>query len=834
MDHFNANLLVADVLTKLTTIAILGLVENTQDSLVSTRAFRLSRAASTGDWLTELDGLLAQDIRRITVDTTVGQWLSDIDTFLRKAKRRDDRDALATVALPLSTLRANLLGLDAEQARISPIAMMRWLTEIRNKTVGHGALGANFWHSQTPTIEAAVEWLVRRTPLWAADLIVVVQSSEGPLGRTLRGVEPTGTMATDEIDLGQSGCRIASTVWQLPSLIWISPADNQTYIANGSWRESDASAELLCHSIAAAHASEGRMRRPMPAYAVPPPEPTAPSETEGASRLHLDGHVAENLPPQSHDYVRRDTLEDELRRVLSDPSKRHLVNVKGIGGSGKTSLVLRLSHELASQGLDCPYSQIIWISSREVDLTLRGPKPVRRAAGDLTEVWDTYCALWESSEDPKSCFEDALQDASSPALVVIDNFETFDDQEAAYAYFDDVVHPPSKVVITSRHDFRGDFQIKVRGMDRKEAGALIRGAARAADREGLVDEPVIDRIHSGCQGHPYAMKLVASNLVGKPGLTQLLGQVLSDSAVLEALFRASLDGISEDGEFVFLLVSRFDSGVSDVALRVAIAPEGLALDAAVQELRQRSLLDIEDDESLYSMPAMAREFAKVLAAGHVHGVSVGEAESYLRRWPGLVAGDVADAAQAMVASLSDGHREVRGRSTIGTLETIAESDSRGWLYLARGLRAVGGEAMRIDAAYKRAVEASPSNSGVLNEWSDSATDAERKLELKVQAVSANPKNFKLASNVAKLLSAVRAADKHRFSKLKWSSLMAPVAAALEDSLSQLDGNDCSRLAWLYLNMQEPDAAIRAVKHGQRIEPDNANIAKLVDRLDIGP
>ena len=58
-------------------------------------------------------------------------------------------------------------------------------------------------------------------------------------------------------------------------------------------------------------------------------------------------------------------------------------------------------------------------------------------------------------------------------LVILDNFETFNNQEAAYAYLDEFVQPPAKASITSRHVFAGDSPVEVRGMSEDEADQLL-------------------------------------------------------------------------------------------------------------------------------------------------------------------------------------------------------------------------------------------------------------------------------------------------------------------------------------------------------------------------
>lgn len=52
------------------------------------------------------------------------------------------------------------------------------------------------------------------------------------------------------------------------------------------------------------------------------------------------GVVPHNLPPRPFGYVRRGALEETMKWYLLDTKRRHLINLRGPGGFGKTSLIL--------------------------------------------------------------------------------------------------------------------------------------------------------------------------------------------------------------------------------------------------------------------------------------------------------------------------------------------------------------------------------------------------------------------------------------------------------------------------------------------------------------
>src|SRR5262249_25048208 len=99
------------------------------------------------------------------------------------------------------------------------------------------------------------------------------------------------------------------------------------------------------------------------------------SHTEGDSTLRVVGRCFANLPPIAKDYIKRDELESDLLSVLSN-DRNPIVTLVGRGGIGKTSLALKVLHELAESKKD-RFLGIIWLSARDIDLLPTGAKLVK-------------------------------------------------------------------------------------------------------------------------------------------------------------------------------------------------------------------------------------------------------------------------------------------------------------------------------------------------------------------------------------------------------------------------------------------------------------------------
>jgi hypothetical protein len=838
MQHFAVALHLSDVIAKLHALTLLGVLERAA-SAPSTLSFELARASSAGSWVAALRDATLRVQPTMLADVGADEWLARLQAWLTHKRGRPDESSVKAVLGPLANLSELLSEPDGPTRRSpkTPVDLMDLMVEVRNKTTGHHAYGPDFWAAHVPTVTGASEWMAGQSPLWELDLALPLTREGRAVARILTGPEPVRTVEADGIP-PESPVYIVGRqpVTALGPLVWIDSATNLTYLANGSWRDSDSSAEFLCHSLEATKPGEGCRRRELPEFAIRPAALPS-SETEGEDSLLLvPGVVPNNLPPGIPEYVSRGVLEETTRAYLTDAKRRHLINVRGSGGFGKTSLVVKLCHELVSDEHHCPYDAVVWMSARDVDLTMRGATPVRRAEESLSDVWRRFARLFGEMEESgaREVFETAMREES--VLLVLDNFETFEDQEHTYEYLDDLVQPPAKIIITSRHVFTGDYAVEVKGMGDHEADQLLIQAARAAGVEPLMTPQVRKKILDRCQGHPYGMKLVASQVKSEAGLSDLLNQVLRSEDLLDALFRRSIDDLrdNEDAVFVFLLVGQFQGGLPEVAARVVTEPASIDLDEAVRELLHRSLIEIVGEgNARYDMPAMAREFSHKHFAGHLLQTDIAGATAFLRTWPALVQGRVAEAAESI-------SRDVRSTKlarpdierAIRALHVLAAFDPRVWAIVARAERTTGASEEVWESAYKRAVEAEPSRPDLLYEWSEAASNSDRQIELKVQAVSADRANIALASRVANLLNGLYARDRSRYSGVRWSGLMGRVIDALEASFLELDSEALSRLAWLYIHAGRSNEARRVVEQGLAVDCANQSIRKLAERQKI--
>ena len=151
--------------------------------------------------------------------------------------------------------------------------------------------------------------------------------------------------------------------------------------------------------------------------------------------------IHHNLRSPIRPLIGRKTEAARLLGLLSPRHAAHLISVDGIGGVGKTTLVLEVAHRClrASTGeapdLAVPtFDAIIFASAKQLHLTPHGLKTASQAQRTLYDIFheiartlDRVDILRVARQDQPQRVRDAL--ACQRTLLFVDNLETMDNKQ---------------------------------------------------------------------------------------------------------------------------------------------------------------------------------------------------------------------------------------------------------------------------------------------------------------------------------------------------------------------------------------------------------------------
>lgn len=340
----------------------------------------------------------------------------------------------------------------------------------------------------------------------------------------------------------------------------------------------------------------------------------------------------QNLPQRSYTQFvgRQAELAKLTQLLLPHPRSRHfVVTLDGIGGVGKSALALELAYRYRDGYTMLPederFAAIVWVSAKRTLLTASGIQQRQQTfntLGDLyreiVTVLEQPAILQSDSNQRRSLVERAL--STQRTLLIVDNLETVDDEELLT--FLREIPDPTKVIVTTRHRIDIAYTIRLTGMPRDDALALMEVEA---GRKGVELPPAaMDDLFRRTGGIPLAIvwSIGLMNLGHSVELVlRRLGSGHSDIA--RFCFAESVARIrGRDAERLLFALSLFERSVSRAMLGdvAGLGDDVISRDDGLAELLQLSLIDQNGDrfkllplthsfalETLAQQPTLKRE-----------------------------------------------------------------------------------------------------------------------------------------------------------------------------------------------------------------------------------
>lgn len=842
--YFFSLLLAGEALAKIVILGITSAIEDDKDRNRYRLEHSLVRSDGLGDWSRVIEDALSGPASQYL--------LSDARTEqaeLTKLCREGDWQYASVVALKSAL---DYLEIASEEVPVKS-DMKRWFrlfATLRNKTRAHGA-------TQFAKTGKAAEHLERSVNLFYQNF-ALFQRSWAYLHRNYSGKYRVSSITTEcapfeflKKDATFSFPNGIYIFFGKPCLVPLlhSNAELQDfYFSNGGL--SGKRFELLSYY------TDDKIDGDATTYSTPPGT-LPPSETEGHGELLPKGNCFSNVPDLIRDYIPRPKLEEELLKLFLD-DRRPIITLVGRGGIGKTSLSLKVIQHLYQERR---YEAIIWLSARDVDLQLSGPKPVRPLVLSTDDMSKFYADLVLSPEKTKekgfnarSYFEKQLQKSDiGPCLFVFDNFETTQNPIEMFNWIDSFIRLPNKALITTRlRDFKGDYPLEVLGMEDAEARALIDQTATHLGVKSLLNGVYIADLISRSAGHPYVIKILLGEVSKAGQLVNIDRIVAASDEILVALFERTYASLTPCAQRAFMTLADWNSSVPRLALEAVLLrsiEERSEVEKGIESLLQFSMAEIQispkDNQEFIRLPLVASVFGKKKLNVSPFKTAVKVDVEILQMLGTNQRDDIhLGLAQQLKRFIGNISRRIDAGGSFETyapiLEMICRSYNPGWLLLARwhmesstfvGFEKAKEEVRRF-LENKPIGEDSPEAWKILGHACHLTNDSLGEIHAFIERAKISSIPFYDISNTANRLNRLLHDGSLDMDKDEKRLLAQTLSEVLEKRRKEASADDLSRMAWLAFHLDQKAKAREYAEAGLVMDPENYHCKNILSRLEI--
>jgi hypothetical protein len=354
-----------------------------------------------------------------------------------------------------------------------------------------------------------------------------------------------------------------------------------------------------------------------------------------------------NLPHLDHPkFIGRKAELQQLLKQINPNYRQHISTVEGIGGVGKTALVLEAAYlcwqvkqKQIKIDVDIPiFDAIIFTSAKKTYLTSKGILKRPRFEETLQEIFriiadvlnEPSIIMAQEDDDDKQLKLVYESLSKQRTLLIIDNMETISDkEEEAVISFLDALPPPTQAIITSRQRIAMCKSIRIFQLPEKESFQLI--AQEAENKEIKITNYQAKMLFKQFGGIPVALIYAVGQRAMGYSLKKILG-ILDLKSLPEDLalflFERSIAPLRDKPAYKLLMsMTLFQTTPTKDAL---IAVAGLQqkpsdVEKGLAQLQQLSL--ISEEENRYYILSITRQYALDELAKHPEFLEVAR-----KRW----------------------------------------------------------------------------------------------------------------------------------------------------------------------------------------------------------
>lgn len=841
-EYFFALLLAGEALFKTVTLAMVAALDDDKDRNRYRLEYTLARADGLGDWGRALEDALSGPASQfLAIDARSDQ------TELARVVGGEAWQFKSVMLLKSALVQ---IGIEGEEVPVKT-DLKRWFrlfATLRNKTRAHGATSSSKASLAIADLRGSIDLIAKNLSLLGRPWAEVSRNYSGKyrvqrIAGDAAVFDPLKKEATHAL---KNGVYVYIGGFRRVPLVVAGPEVRDLFFANGGMGAKRF--EMISYY------TDDKLDGDAADFSVPPGSLPS-SETEGHGELLPRGNCFSNAPDALDDYIPRPTLEKKLTDLLLD-SRRPIVTLVGRGGIGKTSLSLAVIERLYEESR---FSAIVWMSARDVDLQLSGPKPVKPKVVSPDEMGRLYARLVLTQErlsekgfNPRVFFEGQLEaNDIGPCLYVFDNFETTQNPIEVFNWIDTFIRLPNKVLITTRlRDFKGDYPVDVGGMESAESRELIRRTAGALGIQSSVDADYVDELIKVSDGHPYVIKILLGNVAITGKQLNVDKLIAGNDELLTALFERTYAALTPCAQRALLTLAAWNSSVPRVALEAVLmrsTAERQEVERGVESLIQYSMAELHtapiDQQPFVRLPLVASSFGKKkLGVSPLKASVLSDVETLQMFGPSRSDDLRLGLRHKMERLISGIARRVEDGGSFEDFADIVEMICRayppGWLVLAKWHVESGDDAslQKAKAELTRFLEEGPLDADAAEAWRlmgavcFRTNDRLGEVHAFVERAQIDSVPFFDVSGTANRLNSLLRENALSVDKDERRILAERLLGVLEARKNEADADDFSRMAWLALNIGQKARAKHFVELGLAGDSTNQHCLSLQERL----
>ncbi|MBV6624733.1 MAG: RNA polymerase subunit sigma-24 [Rivularia sp. (in: Bacteria)] len=332
--------------------------------------------------------------------------------------------------------------------------------------------------------------------------------------------------------------------------------------------------------------------------------------------------ILQNLPAREYaTFVGRDREVARLMELLSYGHSAHLISVDGIGGVGKTTMVVEVAYRclkascninLNTAGNLPVFEAIIFTSAKQNHLTCIGLLPRLIYQRTLRDICREIARMFEFTQINNLSLSEQIEIirhklSQTRTLLIVDNLETIEDKEEVLSFLYDL--PPTvKVIITTREQTLF-VPIKLNSLPKEHSLRLIQHEAK---EKGInLTSAQSQEIYEAVSGIPAAMIYAIGQMTAGYLFYDVLRLIKHpEGDIARFCFTASVNPIRNSPPYYLLMaLTLFVGSASRETLDNVTfeKPDPIVVSQGLVKLQQLSL--ICQQQGRYSLAALTREYA---------------------------------------------------------------------------------------------------------------------------------------------------------------------------------------------------------------------------------